>query len=58
MSGAAKPVQKSYPSKDRLTYRGVRLRKPATVSRFSATEIKKAVEHAIEKHADGLARSK
>ncbi len=55
MSNSAKPRPKSALAGDKLTYRGVTLRKPATASRFSTSEIKKAVEDAVAKHADSLA---
>jgi hypothetical protein len=45
------------PKADKTTYRGVILRKPATASRFTSREIKRAVEHALAKHADDLKQS-
>ena len=53
MSGSALPKAK----RGKLTYRGVTLQKPATRSRFTSTEIKKAVESAVAKNAEALARS-
>jgi hypothetical protein len=58
MSASAKPRPKTAPRGRVLTYRGVTLQKPATASRFSSNEIKKAVEDAVAKHADSLAHGK
>ncbi len=56
MSGSAKPRPKTASEKGKLAYRGILLHRPATRSRFSASEIKKAVEDAVAKNADTLAR--
>ncbi|MDB5430749.1 MAG: hypothetical protein JWP35_1865 [Caulobacter sp.] len=45
-------------SKGKLTYRGVTLQHPATRSRFSIAEIRKAVESAIAENADALSKRK
>jgi hypothetical protein len=58
MSGPAKPRKTSVAAGGKLTYRGVTLQKPATRSRFSVKEIKKAIEDAVAKNATVLAGHK
>lgn len=52
MTGSAQPRVKAAPTKRALTYRGVKLQSPATRSRFTIAQIKKAVEDAIASNAD------
>jgi hypothetical protein len=54
MSGSANP--KTASTSGKATYRGITLPKLTTRSRFSKSQIKRAVEHAVAKHADSLAR--
>ncbi len=54
-SMSAMPETRSKPTKaSRPTYRGVTLQTLATGSRFTSSEIRRAVEHALEKHAGEL----
>jgi len=56
VSGSAKPRQKAASTRGKLIYRGVTLQKLADPSRFSASEIKKAVEDAVAKNTESLTR--
>ncbi len=59
LSVSAQPNQSPKPSKvGKTTYRGVTLQTPAAASRFSSVEVKRAVEHALAKHAGALKKRK
>ena len=53
---AAKPTKRARPTKVGAIYRGVRLQPMGGRSRFSIDQIRRAVEAAVEKNADALAR--
>jgi hypothetical protein len=56
MTAAKQKSSKSSRAKARPTYRGIRLQPVANRSRFSAKQIKEAIEKAIAENADALAR--
>ena len=56
MSATHKPGSRP-PKGDKRTYRGVIIRKPATASRFTLGEIRRAIRHALAKHAGSLNES-
>jgi hypothetical protein len=56
VSGSAKPRQKGASTHGKLIYRGVTLQKLAKPSRFSTSEIRKAVEDAVAKNTESLTR--
>jgi hypothetical protein len=51
-----KPTKPARTAKPAATYRGVRLQQTAGRTRFSTEQIRQAVEAAVAKHADALAR--
>jgi hypothetical protein len=56
MTAAKKKTSKSGRAKARPTYRGIRLQSMAGLSRFSPEQVRRAVEAALAKNADALAR--
>ena len=49
-------TRRAKPRPSTLTYRGVKLRSPVEPSQFTTSQIREAVEYAIAKNADVLAR--
>ena len=55
-SPAPKPTKRVRPAKSGTMYRGIELQATGGHTRFSIDQIRRALEAAVEKNADALAR--